>query len=136
MDALMPSGVRSSRPERPYALPASGRIRLAGPAAVPALLLGGLVGAVLGGLAGAVAHKWYESSAQLAVIPIEDPTQSGNPLEGASAALPRLPAGIQTGPAADEVIESLGLARVYQTGSVATSRAAFWGHVSVTSDRR
>jgi uncharacterized protein involved in exopolysaccharide biosynthesis len=103
---------------------------------LPALLLGGLVGAVLGGLAGAVAHKWYESSAQLAVIPIEDPTQSGNPLEGASAALPMLTAVIQTGPAADEVIESLGLARVYQTGSVAKSRAAFWGHVSVTSDRR
>jgi uncharacterized protein involved in exopolysaccharide biosynthesis len=101
-----------------------------------ALLAGAAVGVVLGGFAGKVAHKWYESSAQLAVIPIEDPTQPGNPLEGASATLPMMAAIIQTGPAADEVIESLGLGRIYQTVTVAQSRAAFWSHVIVTSDRR
>jgi uncharacterized protein involved in exopolysaccharide biosynthesis len=47
-----------------------------------------------------------------------------------------LTAVIQTGPAADSVIESLDLARVYRTGSVVESRTAFWKHVSVTSDRR
>jgi uncharacterized protein involved in exopolysaccharide biosynthesis len=95
-----------------------------------------VIGVVLGGLAGAAAHKWYESSAQLAVIPSEDPTQPGNPLEGASAALPMMAGVMQTGPAADQVIESLGLGQVYGTSTVAQARAAFWSHVSVTSDRR
>src|SRR5439155_277229 len=109
---------------------------LAGPRSLRALLAGAAVGAVVGGIAGKIAHKWYESSAQLAVIPIEDPTQPGNALEGASATLPMMAAVIQTGPAADEVIESLGLAQVYRTLTVPQSRAALWSHVVVTSDRR
>jgi uncharacterized protein involved in exopolysaccharide biosynthesis len=67
---------------------------------------------------------------------VEDPTHPANALEGAAAALPMLTAVMQTGPAADEVINALGLARVYKTGSVVESRAAFWKNVSVMSDRR
>jgi uncharacterized protein involved in exopolysaccharide biosynthesis len=136
MDALAPTGTLSLRREPSFTPLDSRRTQLLGGAALRALLLGALLGAVLGGIAGAIAQKVYESSAQLAVIAIEDPTQTGNPLEGASAALPMLTAVIQTGPAADAVIESLGLARVYRTGSVVESRLAFWKRVSVTSDRR
>jgi tyrosine-protein kinase Etk/Wzc len=78
----------------------------------------------------------YSSTAELAVVPVENPTHPGNALEGAAAALPMLAAVMQTGPAADEVTDSLGLARVYKTGSVGETRAAFWKHVSVISDRR
>jgi uncharacterized protein involved in exopolysaccharide biosynthesis len=136
MDGLAPPGVRSALPERPFALLPSGHAPVAGPRVLRALLLGGLVGAVLAGAAIAVVKKSYDSTALLAVIPIEDPTQPGNPLDSASAALPMLTAVVITGPSADEVIDSLGLAAVYRTGSVAKSRAAFWRHVSVTSDRR
>jgi uncharacterized protein involved in exopolysaccharide biosynthesis len=136
MEALAPTGVRSPPRDLLFPLRKGGRIPLAGPGALRALLIGGVVGAILGGIVGAVVQRWYESSAQLAVSPSEDPTHPGNPFEGASAALPMLTALVQTGPAADEVIERLGLARVYRTGSVAQSRAAFWRHVTVTSDRR
>jgi hypothetical protein len=136
MDALAPTEARSSR-RGPPSTPAVWRgVHIWGSASLPAVLLGGVVGVILGGFAGVAAQKWYESSAQLAVIPIEDPTHQGNPLEGASAALPMMAAVMQTGPAADEVIGAFGLADVYQTGTVAQSRAAFWSHVSVTADRR
>jgi uncharacterized protein involved in exopolysaccharide biosynthesis len=137
MDALAPMDVRPSRRnELPLASLPSRGAPLALTGSVGALLLGGIVGALLGGLGGLAADKWYESSAQLAVVPIEDPTQAGNPLEGASLALPMMTAVLQTGPAADDVIQSLGLARVYVSGSEAELRSAFWQHVSVTSDRR
>src|SRR5439155_23972404 len=136
MGALAPSGARSLRRESLFAPSAWRGTLLAGPRSLRALLAGAAVGAVVGGIAGKIAHKWYESSAQLAVIPIEDPTQPGNALEGASATLPRMAAVIQTGAAAEEVIESLGLAQVYRTVTVPQSRAALWSHVVVTSDRR
>ena len=132
MDTLARAAPRSPRREAS----SSPRIRLLGHQALRALFLGSVVGGLLGGIAGTFAKKWYESSAQLAVIPIDDPTQSAISLEGASAALPMLTAILQTGPMADEVVGALGLSSVYATGSVAESRAAFWKHVAVTSDRR
>jgi uncharacterized protein involved in exopolysaccharide biosynthesis len=132
MDALARSAPRPPRRE----VTSSPRVRLLGYRALRALLLGAAVGGLLGGIAGTFAKKWYESSAQLAVIPIDDPTQPAISLEGASAALPMLTAVLQTGPIADEVVGAFGLSGVYGTLSVAESRAAFWKHVAVTSDRR
>jgi len=100
------------------------------------LAVAAAAGGALGLVAAAAMGNWYESSAQIAVVPVEDPTQPGNPVEGAAAALPMLSALLQSGPAADATIEALGLAEVYRTRSKAEGRSAFWGHVSVSSDRR
>jgi uncharacterized protein involved in exopolysaccharide biosynthesis len=134
MEVLASTKVRSAEREprfssRLSALMRNGTLRRA-------LLVGAAVGALGGALVAAGSHGTYSSTAELAVVPIEDPAHPGNALEGAASTLPMLAAVMQTGPAADEVIESLGLARVYRTGSVVESRVAFWRHVSVIADRR
>src|SRR4051812_20755236 len=134
MEALAPTKARLAERELP--LPSRLAALVRNGASCRALLLGAFGGAIVAGLGAMRIQGTYSSSAQLAVVPIEDPTHSGNALEGATAALPMLAAVMQTGPAADEVINSLGLASVYKSGSVVESRAAFWKHVSVTSDRR
>ena len=68
---------------------------------------------MVGALAATGARSMYSSTGQLAVVPIEDPTHPGNSLEGAAAALPMLAAVMQTGPAADQVVEALGLAKYF-----------------------
>jgi uncharacterized protein involved in exopolysaccharide biosynthesis len=134
MEALAPIKARPAARE----LPLSSRFAdvVGNRASRRALLAGAFGGAIVAGLLAASSQSMYSSTAQLAVVPVEDPTHPGNALEGAAATLPMLAAVMQTGPAADEVIDSLGLASVYGTRYVVESRAAFWKHVTVTSDRR
>jgi uncharacterized protein involved in exopolysaccharide biosynthesis len=119
------------------------RVRLSGWAGVSRglrhplvrLAVAAAAGGALGLVAAVAMGNWYESSAQIAVVPVEDPTQPGNPVEGAVAAS-LLSALLQSGPAADATMETLGLGEVYRTRSKAEGRSAFWSHVSVSSDRR
>src|SRR5438477_7094689 len=134
MEAVAATKVPSGERELPFSRRISA---LVGSSALRrALLFGAIAGAMVGALAATGARSMYSSTGQLAGVPIEDPTHPGNSLEGAAAALPMLAAVMQTGPAADQVVEALGLARVYGTRSVVESRAAFWKNVSVLSDRR
>lgn len=134
MEALAPTKARAAERELPLSFRLAALV--SNGASRRALLLGAVGGAIVGASVAMSAHSMYSSSAQLAVVPVEDPTHPANALEGAAAALPMLTAVMQTGPAADEVIDALGLQRVYKTSSVVESRAAFWKHVTVTSDRR
>jgi tyrosine-protein kinase Etk/Wzc len=96
-----------------------------------------VVGALLGALAGLVLPSWYESTARLAAIPVDDPTgnRSTNAVDGASATVPMLAALLRSRPVLDETVARLGLTSVYRV-SAEKARAELFKHVKVTSDKK
>ena len=97
--------------------------------------------ALFGAMAGlAIAHllpAWYQSTARLAAIPVDDPTGNGgtSAVEHANAAVPMLAAIVHSRSVADEVVSALGLERVYQSGRD-QARTALLAHMTVDSDRK
>jgi uncharacterized protein involved in exopolysaccharide biosynthesis len=96
-----------------------------------------LAGALIGAIVGRALPSWYESTAKLVVIPVDDPTVVGgtNAVDGANATLPMLAAIMRSRTVADETVERLGLATVYRS-TPDLARAELIGHLTVTTDRK
>jgi uncharacterized protein involved in exopolysaccharide biosynthesis len=101
------------------------------------LAVAGAMGGLCGGVIGRFLPSWFESTARLAVIPVEDPTGSGgtSAVEGANAALPMTAAILRSRGVTDELVANLGLTTVYGK-SADRAREELLEHVTVTSDRK
>lgn len=97
-----------------------------------------VLGALCGALLAAALPPWFEARAQLAVLPVTDPTSSGgiNAADNASAALTTLTAVLQSASVADALCGRHGLDAVYGAPSIEAARGVLRRHVSISPDRK
>jgi uncharacterized protein involved in exopolysaccharide biosynthesis len=95
-------------------------------------------GGALGLACGLALPSWFETSIQLAVVSVDDPTAPGltNAVEGGGAELSLLTAVLRSREVLDEVIVQNGLAQVYRAKNLDEARAELGRHVSLIADRK
>jgi uncharacterized protein involved in exopolysaccharide biosynthesis len=98
----------------------------------------GAIGLFVGALASFFLPRWYESTARLAVIPVEDPTASigVNVIDSANAALPIEVAVLKSREIAGETVAQLKLESAYGTPTREAAIALLASHLTVTTDRK
>jgi uncharacterized protein involved in exopolysaccharide biosynthesis len=102
------------------------------------LLIAALVGFAAGAIAGRLMPSWYAANARMALLPVDDPTNSGglNALDGANATLPAIAAVLRSRNVADQTVAALGLAGVYGTNDLDRAREGLVAHLSISTDRK
>lgn len=96
-----------------------------------------LVGALGGALAAQLLPPWYESTARLVVVPVDDPTSgvSTNALDLANATLPMVVAVLRSARVTDTVVARLDLARAWQLTPARAARRLH-AELDVATDRK
>jgi uncharacterized protein involved in exopolysaccharide biosynthesis len=99
-----------------------------------AALAGGAIGVAIGLLL----PSWHDTTVQLALAPVDDPTTPAltGSVESAGVELPLLAAILQSRVVADEAVSRLDLGRVYRTSSVEAARRELTRHLRITADKK
>ena len=104
----------------------------------PLLGVLGLVGGAAGLIACRFLPPWFETTVQLALVPIDDPATPvpTNAVDGAGAELPLLVATLHSRHVGEEAVARFDLMRVYGAPTPEDARSELERHVTISPDKK